>query len=49
MIFVETKVRVAFFWLKEIEIERFKYFTSRQEIFINDFHKCMLQTILIND
>jgi hypothetical protein len=49
MIFIETKVRVAFFWLKEIEIERFKHFTSRQEIFINDFYKRMLQTILINN
>jgi hypothetical protein len=49
MIFVETKVRVAFFWLREIEIERFKHFTSRQEILINDSHKRMLQTILTND
>jgi hypothetical protein len=49
MIFVETRIRVAFFWLKKIEIEKFKHFTSRQEILINDLHKRMLQTILIND
>jgi hypothetical protein len=49
MIFIETTIRVASVWLKEIEIERFEHFTSRQKIFINDSRKRMLQTILIND
>jgi hypothetical protein len=49
MIFVETRVRVASFWLREIEIEKSKHFTPRQGILINDSHKRMLQTILAND
>jgi hypothetical protein len=49
MIFVETIIRVAFFWLKKIEIEKSEHFISRQRIFINDFHKRILQTILINN